>query len=160
MNQNSNEGSVSLAYELIVPSYGWAMNRWDALHERVDRLLTFSTALIVAASVLARVIYGAEQTILDLFPLLVAVGLWLGQFVVGFYALKSGKLRLLNLRDLYKEEQWLNSSPTEFQRDLLGSASEDFANNIDDVNSKAALEKWIIVLLALEGGFIAMWLLG
>ena len=148
--------AVRLAYDIAVESYALAERRRDAVHQRIDTLLSFVTTVTVAALVVVVSVF--ENPDLRS-PLLWAAGAVYASLVLAGLTAKSwGSLRQVSPKLLH--EQWLYLDEAEFRRRMIYWAGEhaDEARNV--TIRKATVATGMAVLFVAEGALFLAWLVG
>ncbi len=158
---DSNGGEVSreypgtdLAYDIAVESYSLAERRRDAVHQRIDVLLSFVTTVTVAAPVIVASVF--EEPNFNS-PLLIAAGVVYLLLVVGALGARLvGSLRQISPKLLY--ERWLHLEEPEFKRRMIYWAGEhaDAARKL--TNLKALVATILAVLFVVEGALFLAWI--
>ncbi len=146
---------VPLAYEIAIASYTLAERRRDAVHQRIDTLLSFATTVTVAALVIA--VSVLEQPDFNS-PLLWAAGVVYAVLVLSALTARlAGSLRQISPKLLY--EQWLHLEEHEFKRQMIYWAGE-YADEARKVtNWKAAAATGMAALFVAESALFLAWLI-
>ncbi len=160
---DSNEAEISreypgtdLAYDIAVESYSLAERRRDAVHQRIDVLLSFVTTVTVGAPVIVASVF--EEPNFNS-PLLIAAGVVYLLLVVGALGARLvGSLRQISPKLLY--ERWLHLEEPEFKRRMIYWAGEhaDAARKLTNV--KALVATILAVLFVAEGALFLAWIVG
>lgn len=159
MGSNGSEISreypgTDLAYDIAVESYSLAERRRDAVHQRIDVLLSFVTTVTVAAPVIVASVF--EEPNFNS-PLLIAAGVVYLLLVVGALGARLvGSLRQISPKLLY--ERWLHLEEPEFKRRMIYWAGEhaDAARKV--TNLKALVATILAVLFVVEGALFLAWI--
>ncbi|MCY3602374.1 MAG: hypothetical protein OXH12_04765 [Chloroflexi bacterium] len=158
---DSNEGGASreypgadLAYDIAVESFALAERRRDAVHQRIDVLLSFVTTVTVAAPVIVASVFQRPDFNS---PLLLAAGGVYTLLVLGALGARLvGSLRQVSPKLLY--ERWLHLEEPEFKRRMIYWAGEyaDEARKL--TNLKALAATVMAVLFVVEGALFLAWI--
>lgn len=149
---------VDLAYEFVLPSYGWAIKRLDAIDGRIQALQALIVSVTLAVPVFARVVladgsvdFGSRWFVLAL----VAFGL---SVAIGLVARTAGTIKLLNPDKLY--ERYLDKSRWEFKRGVLYFAGIHSVENHRLVLRKGWAMTAMAALFLGEAIFLVLWVAG
>ena len=153
-NSSQQYPGTDLAYEIAVESYSRAERRWDAVHQRIDALLSFVTTVTVAAPVVAAALLESPDF---KSPLLIAAGAVYLALVIGALSVRSmGSLRQLSPQLLY--EGWLHLDEAEFKRRLIFWAGVHADQARRKTYGKAFAATLLAALFLVEGGLFLAWL--
>ena len=152
----ASPAAVRLAYDIAVESYALAERRRDAVHQRIDTLLSFVTTVTVAALVVVVSVF--ENPDLRS-PLLWAAGaVYLLLVLCALIAKSVGALRQISPKLLY--EQWLHLDEHEFRRRMIYAAGE-YADEARKVTiRKSTVATGMAALFVAEGALFLAWLVG
>ena len=129
-----NLPALDLAYGFVLPSYQWALARFEAGNTRLQTMLAIVASVSLAMPALARLINPSLSFADGWF--LSAVAVFLAAMAAGAYGRQAGTVRVLHPEKLLAPE-WLTSTPNRFKHDALYWAGEHFGCN------RAAIEgKW------------------
>lgn len=146
---------VALAYDIAVESYALAERRRDAVHQRIDTLLSFVTTVTVAALVVVAAVF--ENPDFGS-PLLWAAGGAYALLVLAGLAARSwGSLQQISPKLLY--EQWLHLDETEFRSRMIYWAGEHATEARKVTIRKAAVATGMSALFVAEGALFLIWLI-
>lgn len=150
----ASSAAVRLAYDIAVESYALAERRRDAVHQRIDTLLSFVTTVTVAALVVVVSVF--ENPDLRS-PLLWAAGaVYLLLVLCALIAKSVGALRQISPKLLY--EQWLHLDEHEFRRRVIYAAGEYADEARRTTLWKTRAETAMAVLFVTEGTLFLAWL--
>ena len=144
-----------MAYEFVIPSYQWLLQRLTAIEGRIQTLLGFAATITVAAPIFASAFVPGIE--LESIWFILAVVAFAGVLVVGVVALGWGYLELVSPSQLY--EKWLHYEPEDFKRNMVHFAGKDFGHNRRLVNVKAWAAILMSCLLLVEVVFLVVWVL-
>ena len=145
---------TDLAYDIAVASYSLSERRWDAIHQRIDVLLSFVTTLTVAAPVVAAAVLESPDFAS---PLLFAAGaVYLALVLVALVARSTGSLRQLSPKRLY--EGWLQLEETDFKRRMIYWSGEHADEARKQAYCKTLAATLLVGLFAIEGVLFLVWL--
>ena len=154
MDSSGEYPGTDLAYDIAVASYSLAERRWDAVHQRIDVLLSFVTTVTVAAPIVAAAIL--EKPDFES-PLLFAAGaVYLALVLVALVVRSTGSLRQLSPKRLY--EGWLQLEEADFKRRMVYWAGEHADEARKQTYSKALAATLLVGLFAVEGALFLVWL--
>jgi hypothetical protein len=144
---------VTSAQAFVLPSYQWAMSRYEAADARIQTLLTFVTTVTFAVPTLCRALrpdlaLNSPWFVKALLVATVIIG-------VGLVTRLRGGLILLSPMTLHRK--WLGLDAAEFQRNVLYFAGEHFEANLAAVNRKANAEVLMAVGFAAELALFFAW---
>ena len=94
--------AVHLAFDVVRPSYDWAINRINATDSRSQALIVFSGSFTVAAPVL--IVSLANDISFTSGWFLSGLGVFLLNTIVGTLAKNYGGVKLLSLNHIYEEK--------------------------------------------------------
>lgn len=145
---------TDLAYDIAVESYALAERRRDAVHQRIDVLLSFVTTVTVAAPVIAVSVFESPRFNS---PLLIAAGaVYLGLVLLALVARPLGSLRQISPKLLY--EGWLQFEEPDFKRQIIYWAGQ----HADEARRRtwllAQLANAMVGLFVAEGTLFLVWL--
>lgn len=145
---------VFSAFEFVLPSYNWGIQRADAADVRIQAMLTFAGAATVLTSTLAKtalplIEFASVWFILGgvAFSLVVIMGV-IGRF--------TGGLTIVNPADLY--DRWLHLSEWEFKRHSVYWAGKHFESNRNLISRKDWYFNAVSALFLLEVAFLVVWI--
>jgi hypothetical protein len=145
--------SVDLAYQIAIASYDSAVKRLDTIDGRIQTILAFIVSITVAVPSIggARGIsFNSGWFISALVATVAAIG-------IGIYARLVGDIQLLSPARLY--DGWLHLPESEFKKNLIYCAGQDFRANTALVQRKWNLMVWVIILFLLEALGLLVWVL-
>src|SRR5256885_7852057 len=137
---------VEAAQVVVLPSYQWAMARYEAADSRVQGFIGFAATITLSIPDLVHSLDSGKS--FHSCALYVAVGLLLIIFILGTWARFAGSFLLDNPAILYSK--WLRYSDQEFKKRLLYHAGRAFETNIRRVNNKACVLTIMTVLFVAE----------
>ena len=144
---------VALAYDIAVESYALAERRRDAVHQRIDTLLSFVTVTVAALIVVVSVFENPDLRS----PLLWAAGGAYAVLVLIALTAKSvGALRQISPKLLY--ERWLHLNEHEFRLQMIYWAGEHANEARRMTHRKARAVTAMTVLFLVEGALFLAWL--
>ena len=152
------KSSVSLAYEFVLPSYGFLQNRLDAVERRIEMLTIYASTLI---SGLVAIVVAASR-----YPSSLSFWQWdfLGAIVFFFAALMVGllgrRMGTITLPDPGKldDDEWLKCPHDEFMRDMLSFAGQHYSKNNDLIDKKSICADCIVGLVFVETLLLLSWI--
>ena len=145
---------VALAYDIAVESYALAERRRDAVHQRIDTLLSFVTTVTVAALVVVAAVF--ENPDFGSPLLWAAGGAYAMLVLIALTAKSVGALRQLSPKLLY--EQWLHLNEHEFRLQMIYWAGEYTNEARRMTHYKARAATAMTVLFLAEGALFLAWL--
>lgn len=146
---------VALAYDIAVESYALAERRRDAVHQRIDTLLSFVTTVTVAALIVVVSVF--ENPDLRSPLLWAAGGVYVLLVLAGLAARSWGSLRQISPKLLY--EQWLHLDEAEFRNRMIYWAGEHAAEAQKVTIRKATAATGMATLFVVEGALFLIWLI-
>lgn len=156
MNKPSQYPSLNLAYEYVIPSYGWALSRFEAVERRIERLLMLILAATIAVPVFLPLVReepvhlstAGWKSIL----ILGAIVLFVLAASIGIYARQAREVSLVDPGVHYRES--LSLPHWEFQRNAIYFAAEHMKENVANIALKSRLADCMAGLFGIE---IVMW---
>ena len=146
---------ISRAYDFVIPSYGWAIQRMEASANRIQGLITYAASLTFAAPVVVKALNEeADLTSawffisLGLFAAIGAVGLGLNLLRRGIKVVDPGHLT---------EDDWLLLSDEDFKLEMVKVAGVNTAHNVGLINWRASISDLLTVALILEVVCLGLW---
>jgi len=129
--------SVNEAFSFVVPSYQWALERFERNDSRLQQIVTIAASITVGFPLLGVRLNSDIGTDIDwsLIPLAVAVLLGLAIVYHGLSSQTKRTLKLAGLLNLHRE--WLSLEKAEFKRDYLFYAGKHQEYNLEAVEWKA-----------------------
>ena len=137
---------VKLAYDFVLPSYQWAITRFEAVDSRIQTLQAFIVTVTLGLPTIATFIVKNIQFTSWWF--IMACILAMTAVVIGVIGRSWGGITLVHPNILY--EKWLHREEWEFQKDMLYFAAEHFEENASLVNWKGRLITIMTILFLLE----------
>ena len=142
--------SLELAYDFVMPSYYWMLQRLDSVERRLQGLLLYFSTLTFAMPVATIAIAGESKTFNGLnWAPIVAVGCYLLATVLGIYARACGKFILAYPESMVLEKQVEKTIP-EFQRNRISLSDEHYKSNIKLVSRKSIVADIMSAILLVE----------
>lgn len=145
--------AVTYAYDFILPSYQWAVLRFDAAIRRIQGLMMCATMITIGAPLIGRV--GAGLRFSSLW-FIVAIILFTTLMILGVIARESGALMLDSAGVLH--EKVLDLEETEFKHYAVYYARQDLEHNRNLIEMKSWYGTMMAVLLFAEMLAIVVWL--
>ena len=146
--------AVPLAYEFVTPAFGWINTRLAAVESRLQLLISFSAALMLAAPVLATAVLSQPNFRSVWF--LSGVAVFFAIAIVGIVTFNWGTLLIISPQLLY--DKYLHCSDWEFKKDILYFAGEGFQSNLGLINSKGNVTTILTVAFVVETLLFVMWI--
>ena len=139
MKETKGVTSVDLAYELAINSYSEARKSWDAMHDRINKLLAILLPLIAAVPIALKAlnIDNVGRSWFIATGVLVIVAL-----VFCLVACSRGVLARINPSVLF--ESYLDFSPCEFKKAIIEVSGCHMEDNV-----KAIGCKWKLFVVAI-----------
>jgi len=146
---------VDRAYDFVLPSYNWALDRLKAVDSRLQEIMAYAATLtfaspIVAGAVLKKPEYNSPcfYGSLALFVVVIAIGL---------YFRARGNLHLVTPAALY--DLWLYKDEPTFKKDAVYFAGKHMAMNQRLINRKGHAADMMTVLLGAELLLLLDWII-
>lgn len=156
--ENKNEPelySLELAYDFVMPSYNWMLQRLESVERRLQGLLLYFATLTFAIPVATIAIAGDSKTLNGLgWAPIAAVVCYLLATVLGLCARAFGKLTLAYPESMVLEKQVEKTIP-EFQRNRIRLSDEHYKDNINLVSRKSFAADAMSAILLVE---VVCWL--
>lgn len=148
--------ALNLAYDFVLPSYQWALARFEAGNTRLQTMLTIvaSTSLAVpaVASALNETLSFTDKWFL------LAGAVFLVAMAVGVYGRHTGGVALMDPRTLL--HGWLNLSEADFKYGAVYWAADHFADNTKAIERKWRCAGAMLALFGIEVALLLVWALG
>jgi hypothetical protein len=144
---------VDVAFEFVLPSYGWALSRLEAIDGRLQALQAFSATVVVAAPVVARSLDAEIDFLSPWF--LSAILAFVLIVAIGGVARVLGTVRIASPEQLY--EGWLEYEPWEFKKNAVYWAGEHSRANTRVIRRKGIAAAALTAILIAEVGLLAVW---
>lgn len=151
MTMHEEYPAVQWAYDFVLPSYDWALRRFDAIQGKIQNIMAVSTAVIVGVPALES---GSPDFTSHWF--LLALAYFAVLLGYGLFARSSESVRLLHPGELYAN--YLDCSEWKFKQSMIFYAAENYDLNRARVEQKWALLNCMIILFVLQVGFLLAWL--
>lgn len=143
------------AFEFVLPSYQWALQRFEAIDARLQGVLTFAVTITLAGPVVGKLLVpNITGDSIWLAVALVTFGL---AIVLGSAARVLGSVRLMSPTTLFNE--WLEESEREFDENAVYWAGQHLDRNVKIIGRKALSATVVTVLVAIEGLGFVKWIL-
>jgi hypothetical protein len=154
VNRMTSQEGINQAYDFVLPSYGWAIQRVDAAASRLQNLQTFAAILTFAAPVIVKAL-NPEANLMS--------GWFLSAFLIfAFIGLISlivrlwpGGIKLIN-PSLLKGDDWLLLSEEQFKLEMVRYAGMDMDDNVRFINSRAYVSDVLTILFIAEVVLLAI----
>ena len=147
----SSYPALEVAYDLVLPSYEWALRRLDAIDARLRHIATLAASITAAVPVAM----GALTDYVIFSPWFVAgVAIGVATIVLSTYAQTAGGLILV---DPAKVRPALTKTPDEFRDYLVYYAGCHRARNGKVINSRGYWAMGLSGLVALEIALLTVW---
>ncbi|MEX2237279.1 MAG: hypothetical protein WEB00_07075 [Dehalococcoidia bacterium] len=147
---------VDRAYDFVLPSYQWALQRFEAIDSRLQTLQTFSATLTIASPVIV-------ATVVDEPDFRSA---WFGLAIASFVLLVAtsalarawGAITVANPAEL--DRAWLDYSENEFKRNAIYWAGQHFEANARVTYWKGWALNLMTALFLAEMLLLLVWAIG
>jgi hypothetical protein len=146
---------VKLAYDFVLPSYQWAITRFEAVDSRIQTLQAFIVTVTLGLPTIATLIF--KNISFTSWCFMIACGLAITAVVIGLVGRSWGGITLVHPQILY--EKWLHRQEWEFRKDMLYFAAEHFEENTHLVNRKGRLVTIMTILFLIEAGMLFVWII-
>jgi len=146
--------SVKIAFEFVLPSYQWMLNRLEAVNNRIQILLAFVMTLTFALIGIA--LNNRRQLDFSSCWFYLAASLFILLIGAGIVARSWGGIMLSDLGVFYAK--WLHLSEWEFKKDMISFAAKQFDWNKSLVNGKANALIGLNILFILEATALIIWI--
>lgn len=147
---------VTPAYDFVQASYGWAMDRLNAVESHIQTMMIFSASFTVTVPVIVASL--VEEVNLGSAWLVAAMVLALLNVVIGAVARAYGEIKLLRLNAIY--DDWLGLSLWEFRKRSVDWAGRHFDQNRNLVNRKGQTVGFMTAVFLVEAALMLVWGLG
>ena len=147
---------IDQAYEFVLPSYQWALARFEANNTRLQNLLTAVIGVSLAVPTLAGTL-NEKLSFADK-PFVLAAITFLAAVAAGAYGRHTGTVSLADPRVLLGPE-WLSLSEAEFKHHALRNAAEQFGRSAAAIERKWRYTGYVLALFAVELALLLVWAL-
>jgi len=144
---------VFVAYDFVIPSYGWMLARVEAAESRIHILQVFAVSLTFAAPAAAKSLDPAISFTAGRF--VIAMVAFVGLMVLGMWGRVDGAVKVADPSKL--REQWLHLSEWEFKKNAVWWAGDHFATNRRLVEKKWWIAVWMLGAFLVELLFLFAW---
>jgi hypothetical protein len=145
---------VATAYDFVLPSYHWAIARFEAADSRIQTLQTVILAVSTGIPALMKST-GGQQSFTSGW-LILALAVAIGGVVLGAVGRLRGRLVLVD-PGMLNSRQWLSKPEWTFKRDMLFFAAKHFDRNVATVARKGSVVVWMVALFLVEMVFMSVW---
>ena len=153
--------SIRAAYDLVIPSYDWALRRLDSIDRRIDNLLRYVVTVTLAVPAGTVGIAGISGTPLDL-SFNEALWLVIASFAItllwGVFIRQIGGVQVIDLESIFNEH--LEDSEEEFKKDIIFTAGQHAKANECISRRKSFGADLMVVLFVVEVGALLTWSFG
>ena len=144
--------TIDEAYALIVPSYNWMAQRFEAVNSRLQNAVS---ALIIAPLLAVPIIKAlAVNATVDCW-LIIALLVFAAGIGCGIGAMYYGDLMLLSPTVI--RDRFLDDSPSDFKQGMLNTAARAFTKNRKLVRLKAQIAVGLLIPLLIGFALLAVW---
>lgn len=147
-----NQETVILAYESVMPSYGWMVQRFDAANTHLQSIATLVPTFTFAAIVLVN---GIQQNPELNFWFVIGLGSAVISLTIALFGRLTGEIRLTNPANLLTG--LISLPPDEFRLRRIEHAGESFKDNKTEISRKHVIAVGAIVFFAVETLFLTIW---
>jgi hypothetical protein len=144
---------VEEAYDFVLPSYQWAITRFEAADSRIQALQVFIVTITIAVTTI-----GGKDA-LHSAPVWGALLFATVSVFIGLVARCMGAISVSSPAALFCSE-WLSKDPWTFRKDMLSFAGEHFEKNRRLINRKGLAAIVMTGLFALEVVLLLIWVAG
>lgn len=147
--------ALDLAYAFVLPSYEWALKRYEAVESRLNQLLLVATGLITGIPAVAKAL---DSNLSLQSPWFYAAAvLAAGIALVGAWVKAAGELGLWD-PGVFADPSWRALSRERVQKWAVHYASAHFDQNVTLVNRKGRIATVLTFLFLVEAACLALWL--
>lgn len=137
---------VDRAYDFVVPSYSWSLERLAAADKRLQDILTYSAAATFAAPAIVKTLAPAAELVTAWF--VVGLAIFVGIGILGSAVRIWGMVNLVTPAILY--DQWLGKDEWTFKKDMVFFAGEAMRRNRTIINRRGYTADLLSVAFAFE----------
>ena len=151
--------SVDTAFDFVVPSYQWALERFERNDSRLQQVVTVAASITVGIPILVDRISDVSIAVVgaSTVPLVLAEVVGIGIVIFGLLSKQKHTLKLPGLTNIHREH--LSLPVYQFKRNYIFWAGEDQCDNLEAIEWKASrvtqLSYWLIVQIVLFLAWIA-----
>jgi hypothetical protein len=146
---------ATLAYDFVLPSYQWAIARYEAVDSRIQTLQAFIVTVTLGLPTLANLI--GKNISFASWWFIIACSFAIMAVTIGLIGRARGSLALVPPQILY--DKWLHKQESEFRKDMVYFAAEHFEQNTNLVNWKGRLVTMMTTVVLLEAGLLLVWMI-
>lgn len=127
--------AVPRAYEFVIPSYQFLVNRFEAADNRLTHSITLASSVLFGIPILARAI--RPDISLQSPWLIASLAFAVVAALLGIIGRQRGRLRLTSPATLY--DTWLHKSDWLFKKDMVYFAGQSFGHNARAIETKGRI---------------------
>ena len=150
--------SIGPAFELVVPSYDWALRRLDAIERRLDNLARFVITVTFAAPAgtvgIARLSGNPVEVIYDE-SLWIVIASFASTLLLWVIVRQIGTVKVIDLQAIFNK--YLAHSKEEFRKDIIYAAGEHAIANERLSRRKSLGANLMAVLFGVEVVALLIW---
>ena len=154
IDEESAWPGVEFAYDFVVPSYDWALRRYEASNGRLQNVVALTLTVTTAVPILSRFVAPDADILSPLF--LAAVSIAAMVVIGGALSVSLGELALASPARLFQEH--LGAGRWEFKKNQIYWAGQHLEANIRQVNRKVRVAFALTVAFSAEIGLLIAWL--
>ena len=148
-----DDTTIGAAYDLIPHSYAWTLQRFEAIHNRLQSAIALTATIPVFAITIIKSL--EPKVSLESYLFILAVGLLFVSMLVGIVTLYCDGLTVLRFKTLH--DHYLDLSPSEFSKDVFRHASRHQERNIKIILVKSRIAAGLMAVLVLALVLLASW---
>ena len=157
MTEETMESSpgVDRAYDFVIPSYTWSIDRWNAANERLQNIQTYAATVILSIPIAAAAIVDSP----DVRSPYLAAGIvtFVVIILIGSLARSYGTITVISSEVHYKD--WLKLSDYQFKRDAIKWAGTHNEHNRRKINCKGYTADCLTIAFVIEVSLLLVWAL-
>jgi len=152
--ENDEYPSLDHAYDFVLPSVEWTVQRFTAIETRIQQL----TGLIATVTVAVPIAISAleEEANLRSGWLIATVALGIGGILMGALAQTLGSLQLLRV-DRMARSEYLKRNPEVYRRSVVATAGHTQEVNRRRIQRRAWVAVGLVLVLAGELVLLVVW---
>jgi hypothetical protein len=149
----SNYPGIHRAYDFVLPSYSWALDRLKSVDGRLQEVMAYAATLTFAAPVIVATLQ--KEPDFTAWPFLLALTMFLLILAIGLVARTWGLVALPSPTTFY--QKWSHFDDWTFKKNAVLFAGKHLERNQRLINNKGWAVTAMTVLLALELFLLLGW---
>tara|TARA_Y100000310_G_C20380717_1_gene667972 strand:- start:102 stop:596 length:495 start_codon:yes stop_codon:yes gene_type:complete len=142
-------------YDFVLPSYDWALRRFEAIDGRLQGVLSFMATVTLAGPVIGKALSAKADASSPWF--IAALSVFAVSAIVGTILRMNGELRIVSLETIH--ETWVHADEDRFKLDSIHHAGAHLNANLVVIRRKANAAALLTGALAIEIILFSIWMM-